>query len=98
MRFEDHVDAFMDEHPDADIQVVKEVNRRIDQFAHFPRHDTLAGHRKFLHHAEGVVYFDLVYGPTGREAATQHIREDCGHIPTMEDYVLGFVDEYGRKK
>lgn len=98
MKFEDHVNSFMHAHPDAHRQTVEEVNRRIDQFAHFPNFVTLERHRKFLHHAEGIEYFGIVYGEVGRLAAREHVIQDCGHVPTLEDYVLGHVDVYGVKR
>lgn len=75
--------------------LVAEVNRRIDQFAHFPREVTLMRHRKFLHHKEGIEYFELQYGMVGGSAARQHVMEDCGHIPNATDYYDGKVDRMG---
>lgn len=95
MKFQDHVSHHMKEYPLADRAIVEEVNRRIDQFAHFPNWDTLQGHRKFLHHQEGIEYFGLRYGEDGRLAARLHILDDIGHIPNMIDYHNGTVDGLG---
>lgn len=101
MKISEHIDAFFALHPEWDTpanrQVVEEVNLRIDQFAHYPREATLVRHRKFLHHAEGVEYFALVYGVLGGEAAQQHVVEDCGHIPRAMHYYDGTVDAFGVK-
>lgn len=98
MKFDDHVKSFMSLYPNADENVVREVNSRIDQFAHFPNWDTLSVHRKFLHHKEGIEYFRKIYGEIGAKAAEMHIRQDCGHVPDMMEYVLGIVDEFGVKR
>jgi len=98
MRYEDHVESFMAAHPDADRSIVEKVNREIDQFAHFPHVVTLQRHRKFLHHAEGIEYFGIMYGDTGAAAARMHVEQDTGHVPSMADYALGTVDEYGMKR
>lgn len=97
MKYEQHVESYMQKYPEADRSIVEEVNRRIDQFAHYPNPETLAGHRKFLHHLEGAEYFEKVYGYEGRRAALEHIIQDCGAVPSMEDYALGFVDMYGHR-
>lgn len=100
MRESDHVNQFFARHPEwdneANRKIVEEVNRRIDQFAHYPREATLLRHRKFLHHIEGIEYFGLQYGMVGEAAARQHVVEDCGHIPNAEDYYTGKVDMFGQ--
>lgn len=100
-----HVRAFIEGHPEIDWDttapfggnktIVAAVNIEIDQFAHFPRHDTLTRHRKFLHHKEGIEYFGLVYGDIGRQAAEQHVLEDCGWVPSAIDYYNGNADTFG---
>lgn len=79
MKESEHVASFFAAHPALDTpanrKTVEEVNRRIDQFAHFPREATLLGHRRFLHHREDL----------GALAAEQHVREDCGHVPRATD-------------
>ena len=101
MKESEHVDAFFAARPDQDTpanrRIVEEVNRRIDQFAHYPRAETLVQHRRYLHHAEGIEYFALVYGIVGEAAARQHVIEDCGHVPHARDYYDGTVDEFGGK-
>ena len=73
----------------------EEVNRRIDQFAHYPNMAFLSQHRQFLHHAEGIAYFTRAYGKRGGEAARLHVLRDCGQIPRAQDYCDGTVDCYG---
>ena len=102
MELSEHVRAFFAAHLDRDTpanrQIVEEVNCRIDQFAHYPREATLLGHRKFLHHAEGIEYFALAYGDIGALAARQHVMEDCGHVPRAADYYNGTVDAFGGRE
>ena len=99
MHISEHIRGFFAKHPEWDTsvnrQIVEEVNRRIDQFAHFPREATLLRHRKFLHHQEGIEYFGLVYGELGRLAATEHVLEDCGAVPHAKDYYDDTVDAFG---
>ena len=101
MKESDHVDSFFAAHPDLDNEenrsIVTRVNAVIDQFAHWPRRDTIERHRKFLHHAQGIEYFGLVYGETGRLAAMQHVMEDCDHIPQAYHYYDGTVGKYGTR-
>lgn len=101
MKFETHVANFFFKFPDLDKpenrEIVEVVNHRLDQFAHFPNYETLSRHRKFLHHEEGVEYFNLVYGTVGRLAAQEHIIEDCGWVPKAMDYYTGRADEFGSK-
>ena len=73
----------------------EEVNYRMDQFAHYPDEKSLAHHRQFLHHAEGIAYFRRRYGPKGEAAARLHVLRDCEHIPKAGDYHNGIVDNYG---
>ena len=73
----------------------EEVNRRIDQFAHYPDMEFLMEHRKFLHHAEGIEYFEMRCGQKGGEAARLHVLRDCGHVPNALDYYTGLVNCYG---
>ena len=89
--FEDHCQECLQKLGDR----CEEVNRRLDQFAHYPDMAFLAAHRKFLHHREGIAYFTARYGKQGGEAAVLHILRDCGHIPKAVDYYTGFVDAYG---
>jgi hypothetical protein len=100
--YEDHLTAFFRDHPEWDTpenrEIVGEVNRRIDQFAHYPREDTVPRHRRFLHHAEGIDYFGRIYGEVGYRAAEHHVLLDCGHVPHAIDYYSGAVDEFGSPK
>ena len=99
--YAEHVQAFFRDHPELDSQenrvVVAEVNQRIDQFAHYPREDTVPRHRRFLHHAEGIDYFGRIYGEVGYRAAQHHVEIDCGHVPHAIDYYAGTVDEFGHR-
>lgn len=97
--FEEHVQECIDklgsgEEAEA---VYREVNGRIDQFAHYPDYEFLKDHRKFLHHEEGIEYFKKRYGRLGGEAARLHVFRDCGGVPRMRDYADGTVDEFGEK-
>ena len=73
----------------------EEVNQRIDQFAHYPDMEFLVRHRRFLHHQEGIEYFERRYGKIGGQAARLHVLRDCGHIPEAADYDKGIVDSFG---
>ena len=73
----------------------EEVNRLIDQFAHYPDMKFLSCHRQFLHHVEGIAYFAKRFGPRGEAAARLHVLRDCGHVPHAEEYYNGGVDHYG---
>ena len=75
----------------------EEVNRRIDQFAHYPDMEFLSRHRQFLHHEEGIEYFRMSLGEKAGEAAKLHVLRDCGHIPRAMDYHIGVVDCFGRE-
>ena len=97
MKFEDHVKNYIHKHPNADVRLVRLINKEIDQFAHFPNWETLQRHRKFLHHKEGIEYFGILYGEMGADIAKQHVLDDIGHIPEMIDYHIGVVDMFGRK-
>lgn len=54
-------------------------------------------HRALRHHAQGIFEAERVFGPTiensdGRHVPTrllgeQHVREDCGRIPTLADWL-----------
>lgn len=54
-------------------------------------------HRALRHHAQGIFEAERVFGPTivnshGRAIPTrllgeQHVREDCGRIPTLADWL-----------
>lgn len=83
-------DLTMDE-----LGVVNEVNQRLDQFSHYPDMEFLSRHRKFLHHREGVEYFERRYGVLGKVVAERHILTDCGHIPKAADYYSGKVNKFG---
>lgn len=85
--------------PDAkEIAIIDEINRRMDQFAHYPDMEFLEKHRQFLHHEEGIEYFERLYGDFGSVIATAHVMLDCGHVPEMMDYWNGKVDCFGRKR
>ena len=71
-----------------------EVNRWIDQY--FETYGP--SHRKFLHHREGVEQAREIFGDSGAIAAAIHILRDCRHIPSKQDYDLGYVDALGLKK
>jgi hypothetical protein len=53
-------------------------------------------HRALRHHAEGIFMCERIFGPvielsTGRRIPTrwvgeQHVKEDCGFIPSMQDW------------
>lgn len=54
-------------------------------------------HRALRHHSEGIFELERRFGPTitnseGKLVPTrligeQHVREDCGHIPTIKDWL-----------
>ena len=54
-------------------------------------------HRALRHHTQGIFEAERVFGPTiknseGKEIPTrilgeQHVREDCGRIPTLWDWL-----------
>jgi hypothetical protein len=54
-------------------------------------------HRALRHHTQGIFEAERVFGPTitnsdGKEIPTrilgeQHVREDCGRIPTLADWL-----------
>lgn len=54
-------------------------------------------HRALRHHAQGIFEAERVFGPTitnslGKPIPTrilgeQHVREDCGRIPTLADWL-----------
>lgn len=70
------------------------VHRWIDQYSL----SYGAGHRKFLHHVEGIDEARRVFGDQGAAAATVHILRDCRNIPAQEDYETGKVDALGLRK
>lgn len=80
------------------VAIYEEVNRLIDQFAHYPDPEHLQVHRQFLHHAEGIAYFGRRFGPLGEQAARLHVLADCGWIPTMADYHNGVADNFGGRR
>lgn len=53
-------------------------------------------HRALRHHAEGIFMCEKIFGITvtnsngvkipTRFIGEQHVKEDCGHIPSMEDW------------
>ena len=55
-------------------------------------------HRALRHHSQGIFEAERVFGPTitnsdGKAIPTrilgeQHVREDCGRIPTLADWLL----------
>lgn len=98
MKFEEHMQECIDKlgGDPAHVKIYEEVNKRIDQFAHFPDWNCLKQHRQFLHHQEGVAYFGRRYGEIGRLAAELHVRSDCGMLPKAEDYYNGVCDGLGR--
>jgi hypothetical protein len=54
-------------------------------------------HRALRHHAQGIFEAERVFGPTVENSAgkliptrilgEQHVREDCGRIPTLADWL-----------
>lgn len=58
-------------------------------------------HRALRHHAEGIFMCERIFGPTiklstGRVVPTrwvgeQHVKEDCGFIPSMQDWFKHIV-------
>lgn len=54
-------------------------------------------HRALRHHSQGIFEAERVFGPTitnsnGKQIPTrilgeQHVREDCGRIPTLSDWL-----------
>jgi hypothetical protein len=105
----EHIRSFFEKHPEHRPEepglvrfgletkgdVVREVNLRIDQFAHYPREATLVGHRKFLHHREGCEYFGLQYGRLGEQAAIQHVIDDMGAVHKAIAFYDGTLDGFG---
>lgn len=83
---------------DDERKTINKVNERLDQFAHFPDPWFLARHRRFLHHREGIAYFERKYGRIGGLTALLHVVTDCGHVPSAVDYYTGAVDEYGCRR
>jgi hypothetical protein len=55
-------------------------------------------HRKMRHHKEGIEEARNAFGSVGAQAAAIHILRDCRHIPSQQDYDLGYVDLLGLKK
>lgn len=92
-----------EQHCAADVHHLKlsrsypEVHRLLDQFAHYPNWEFLRRHRKFLHHQEGIDYIRMRWGEEAAQSATQHVIDDCGHVPSAADYYNGSVDEFGVK-
>jgi len=74
-----------------------EVHQLLDQFAHYPDMKFLWGHRKFLHHKEGIEYFRMRWGEEAGRSAEQHVIMDCGHVPSAVEYYNGTVDNFGGK-
>jgi hypothetical protein len=59
----------------------------------------LSKHRKFLHHQEGVEYFENRYGMVGGLTAALHVLDDTGgNLPLALDYYTGACDDYGVKR
>ncbi len=66
-------------------------------------HLALAQHRALRHHSFGIFEAEAVFGPAilnsaGRRVPTrwvgeQHVREDCGRIPTLADWLRGIPPE-----
>ncbi len=60
-------------------------------------------HRTLRHHAEGIFLCERIFGVTitnseGRQVAVryvgeQHVKEDLGHIPTAQDWLLQIKPE-----
>ena len=96
-----HLRSFFHRYPDFDDEpnreVVLAVNLQIDSMGAGPE-----GHlhcwRKFLHHEEGIDYFDARYGPIGALAARQHVLDDTGSVHHAIDYYNGTLDENGVTK
>jgi hypothetical protein len=69
----------------------EEVHVWIDQYSN----TNGAGHRKFLHHKEGVEQARRRFGDEGATAAAIHILRDCRNIPREVEYSTGAVDPLG---
>lgn len=60
-------------------------------------------HRALRHHAQGIFECERVFGPTiristgklipTRSVGEQHLREDCGRIPSFADWVRAIPPE-----
>lgn len=91
----------LEEHMLADIEKAglkdahPEVHNLLDQFAHYPDMKFLSKHRKFLHHEEGIEYIRMRWGEDAAKSATQHVIDDCGHVPRAVHYYNGIVDNFG---
>jgi hypothetical protein len=61
------------------------VNLWIDELfaTHGPRH------RRFRHHAEGIIEARKKFGGEAWKAALIHILRDCGKVPAETDYIVG---------
>ena len=54
-------------------------------------------HRALRHHAQGIFQMEILFGKTIKNSegkripvrfiGEQHVREDCGYIPSMEDWL-----------
>jgi hypothetical protein len=69
-----------------------------DFFDYYKRFIADFRHRAMRHHAEGIFEAERVLGPTitnsdGRQVPTrilgeQHVHEDCGRIPSLQDWLM----------
>ena len=55
-------------------------------------------HRAVRHHAQGIFEAERVFGPTingvpTRVLGEQHVREDCGRIPSLQDWLKNIKGE-----
>jgi hypothetical protein len=92
-----------EQHMQSDIEIglsktYSEVHGLLDQFAHYPDMRFLREHRKFLHHQEGIEYIRMSWGEEAAKSATQHVIDDCGHVPHAIDYYTHKVDNFGFKE
>lgn len=112
----EHIEAYFRDHPEDDgpenRELAEEINTLIDQFAHWPKYDTVSVHRRFLHNAEWVAWCRVAYdrpfdhrGDVAARIAEHHIRMDTsptgnardGRVPTIADYVDRTVNLLGQR-
>jgi hypothetical protein len=61
-------------------------------------------HRAVRHHAQGIFEAERVFGPTIRNSdgdeipvrvlGEQHVREDCGRVPSIQDWLKNIKGEH----
>ena len=81
MRIEDHCEITLEKFG-IDGKV---YHKWIDQY--FREYGAL--HRDILHHEEGIEIGIQIFGEICRKILEQHIMDDCGKIPTIQDYRNG---------